>query len=76
MLSLGEGSFGYGLVRSLVQQTGGKIEVRNGTGLVVTISFLRRHNTPRNCDIRFMEPDRIAIQYIRKTLFPVATLLL
>jgi PAS domain S-box-containing protein len=39
MLSLREGSLGYGLVRSLVQQIGGEIDVRNDAGLVVTISF-------------------------------------
>jgi len=39
MLSLREGSLGYGLVRSLVQQIGGEIDVRNDAGLVVTIAF-------------------------------------
>ena len=37
--SLREGSLGYGLVRSLVQQIRGEIDVRNDAGLVVTISF-------------------------------------
>ncbi|MGF9761887.1 histidine kinase dimerization/phosphoacceptor domain -containing protein [Microvirga sp. 0TCS3.31] len=39
MLSLREGSLGYGLIRSLVQQIRGEIDVRNDAGLVVTISF-------------------------------------
>lgn len=39
MLSLREGSLGYGLVRSLIQQIQGEIDVRNDAGLVVTISF-------------------------------------
>jgi two-component sensor histidine kinase len=39
MVSLREGSLGYGLVRSLVQQIRGEIDVRNDAGLVVTISF-------------------------------------
>ncbi|MCB5173916.1 histidine kinase dimerization/phosphoacceptor domain -containing protein [Microvirga lenta] len=39
MLSLREGSLGYGLVRSLVQQIRGQIDVRNDAGLVVTVSF-------------------------------------
>jgi PAS domain S-box-containing protein len=39
MSSLREGSLGYGLVRSLVQQIRGEIDVRNDAGLVVTLSF-------------------------------------
>lgn len=39
MSNLREGSLGYGLVRSLVQQIGGEIDVRNDAGVVVTISF-------------------------------------
>jgi two-component sensor histidine kinase len=39
MSSLREGSLGYGLIRSLVQQIRGEIDVRNDAGLVVTISF-------------------------------------
>jgi PAS domain S-box-containing protein len=39
MTSLREGSLGYGLVRSLVRQIQGEINVRNDAGLVVTISF-------------------------------------
>jgi PAS domain S-box-containing protein len=39
MLSLREGSLGYGLVRSLVQQIRGEIDVRSDAGLTVTISF-------------------------------------
>jgi two-component sensor histidine kinase len=39
MLSLREGSLGYGLVRSLVQQIRGEIDVRSDEGLTVTISF-------------------------------------
>jgi PAS domain S-box-containing protein len=37
--SLREGSLGYGLVRSLVQQIRGEIDTRNEAGLVVTLSF-------------------------------------
>jgi two-component sensor histidine kinase len=40
MSSLREGSLGYGLVRSLVQQIRGEIDVRSDAGLTVTISFL------------------------------------
>jgi PAS domain S-box-containing protein len=36
---LREGSLGYGLVRSLVQQIRGEIDVRSDAGLMVTISF-------------------------------------
>jgi PAS domain S-box-containing protein len=36
---LREGSLGYGLVRSLVQQIRGEIDVRSDAGLTVTISF-------------------------------------
>jgi two-component sensor histidine kinase len=36
---LREGSLGYGLVRSLVQQIRGEIDIRNEAGLVVTLSF-------------------------------------
>ena len=39
MSSLREGSLGYGLVRSLVQQIQGEIDVRSDAGLTVTISF-------------------------------------
>ncbi|MBO1909161.1 PAS domain-containing protein [Microvirga sp. 3-52] len=39
MSSLREGSLGYGLVRSLVQQIRGEIDIRNDAGLVVTLSF-------------------------------------
>jgi two-component sensor histidine kinase len=39
MSSLREGSLGYGLVRSLVQQIRGEINIRNDAGLVVTLSF-------------------------------------
>ena len=37
--SLREGSLGYGLVRSLIQQIRGEIDIRNEAGLVVTLSF-------------------------------------
>jgi two-component sensor histidine kinase len=37
--SLREGSLGYGLVRSLIQQIRGEIDIRNDAGLMVTISF-------------------------------------
>ena len=39
MSSLREGSLGYGLVRSLVQQIRGEIDLRSDAGLTVTISF-------------------------------------
>jgi two-component sensor histidine kinase len=39
MASLREGSLGYGLIRSLVQQIRGEMEIQNDAGLVVTISF-------------------------------------
>jgi PAS domain S-box-containing protein len=39
MSSLREGSLGYGLVRSLVQQIRGEIDVRSDAGLTVAISF-------------------------------------
>jgi PAS domain S-box-containing protein len=39
MSSLREGSLGYGLVRSLVQQIRGEIDVRSDAGLTVTVSF-------------------------------------
>jgi PAS domain S-box-containing protein len=39
MASFREGSLGYGLVRSLVQQINGSIAVRSDPGLSVTISF-------------------------------------
>jgi PAS domain S-box-containing protein len=39
MSSLREGSLGYGLVRSLVQQIRGEIDVRSDAGLTVTILF-------------------------------------
>ena len=39
MSSLREGSLGYGLIRSLVQQIRGEIDIRSDAGLVVTISF-------------------------------------
>lgn len=39
MLHLREGSLGYGLVRSLVQQINGDIEIQSDAGLRVAISF-------------------------------------
>jgi len=39
MASFREGSLGYGLVRSLVQQIYGTIAVQSDPGLAVTISF-------------------------------------
>jgi two-component sensor histidine kinase len=39
MLHHREGSLGYGLVRSLVQQINGDIDIKNDAGLTVTISF-------------------------------------
>ena len=34
-----EGSLGYGLIRSLVRQIDGEIDVRGDSGVTVTISF-------------------------------------
>jgi PAS domain S-box-containing protein len=39
MVHLREGSLGYGLVRSLVQQIGGEMTIQSDPGLVVTIVF-------------------------------------
>jgi PAS domain S-box-containing protein len=39
MTNFREGSLGYGLVRSLVKQIGGEIEVQGDAGVTVTISF-------------------------------------
>ena len=39
MTSVRDGSLGYGLVRSLVRQIGGEIDVTSEAGLTVTISF-------------------------------------
>jgi PAS domain S-box-containing protein len=39
MMHLREGSLGYGLVRSLVQQINGDIDIQSDAGLRVTISF-------------------------------------
>jgi two-component sensor histidine kinase len=39
MTSLREGSLGYGLIRSLVQQIEGNLDIRTDAGLAVTISF-------------------------------------
>jgi PAS domain S-box-containing protein len=39
MAAVREGSLGYGLIRSLVQQIEGDIDIRSNAGLTVTISF-------------------------------------
>jgi PAS domain S-box-containing protein len=39
MSTVREGSLGFGLVRSLVQQIRGEIDVRNDAGLAVTVAF-------------------------------------
>jgi PAS domain S-box-containing protein len=39
MAHVREGSLGYGLIRSLVRQIGGEIDVRGDAGVTVTISF-------------------------------------
>lgn len=39
MSSLREGSLGYSLIRSLVQQISGELDIRGDAGLTVTISF-------------------------------------
>jgi len=41
-----EGSLGYGLVRSLVQQIRGEIDIRNEGGLTVEISFPETRDVP------------------------------
>jgi two-component sensor histidine kinase len=38
-----EGSLGYGIIRSLVRQIGGTLDVRSVAGLTVTIAFTQRH---------------------------------
>jgi two-component sensor histidine kinase len=48
MAGLREGSLGYGLVRSLVQQIEGDIDIRSDAGVTVTISFpICRHTGRR-----------------------------
>jgi two-component sensor histidine kinase len=49
MASFREGSLGYGLIRSLVEQINGTIAVQSDPGLAVTVSFPEsvRANTPR-----------------------------
>jgi two-component sensor histidine kinase len=37
--SLREGSLGYGLIRSLIRQISGNLDIRSDGGLTVTISF-------------------------------------
>jgi two-component sensor histidine kinase len=39
MASLREGSLGYGLIRSLVGQIDGELDVRNEEGLSVSVTF-------------------------------------
>ncbi|WP_373568667.1 ATP-binding protein [Paracoccus actinidiae] len=39
MTNYREGSLGYGLVRSLVKQIGGEIEIQGDAGVTVTICF-------------------------------------
>ncbi len=39
MASVREGSLGYGLIRSLVGQIDGALDVRNEDGLAVTVTF-------------------------------------
>jgi PAS domain S-box-containing protein len=39
MATIREGSLGYGLIRSLVQQIEGDIDIRSEAGVIVTISF-------------------------------------
>ncbi|MFH5927507.1 histidine kinase dimerization/phosphoacceptor domain -containing protein [Roseomonas xinghualingensis] len=46
MTSFREGSLGYGLVRSLVKQIGGEIEVQGDAGVTVTISFADASRLP------------------------------
>jgi two-component sensor histidine kinase len=46
MSNFREGSLGYGLVRSLVQQIRGEIDIRGDAGVTVTISFPERLESP------------------------------
>ncbi|UYW33502.1 hypothetical protein [Methylorubrum extorquens] len=39
MAGVREGSLGYSLIRSLVQQIEGDIDIRSDAGVIVTISF-------------------------------------
>ena len=39
MIDAREGSLGYGIIRSLVRQIGGTIDIRSESGLTVTINF-------------------------------------
>jgi len=50
MANLREGSLGYGLVRSLVRQIRGEIDIRSDGGVTVTISF------PEDSEIRSRDP--------------------
>jgi PAS domain S-box-containing protein len=50
MSHLREGSLGYGLVRSLVQQIRGEIDVRSDAGLTVTITFPDSSQLPAEND--------------------------
>jgi PAS domain S-box-containing protein len=50
MSHLREGSLGYGLVRSLVQQIRGEIDVRSDAGLTVTITFPDSSQPPAEND--------------------------
>jgi hypothetical protein len=50
MLHLREGSLGYGLVRSLVQQIRGEIDLRSDAGLTVTITFPDSSQLPAEND--------------------------
>ena len=50
MSNFREGSLGYGLVRSLVQQIRGEIDIRSEAGVAVTISF------PEHLDTAFGDP--------------------
>jgi PAS domain S-box-containing protein len=55
MLGLREGSLGYGLVRSLVQQINGELDTRNDSGLTVTISFPEAAPSATSAEAGFRE---------------------
>jgi two-component sensor histidine kinase len=55
MAHLREGSLGYGLVRSLVKQIGGEIDIGGDSGLTVTISFPDESQSAAENDAKFKD---------------------
>jgi two-component sensor histidine kinase len=55
MAHLREGSLGYGLVRSLVKQIGGEIDIGGDSGLTVTISFPDASQSAAENDAKFKD---------------------